>query len=150
MKKIKLTKGQFTIIDDSDFKKLSKIKWFATYDKVRNVYKSINSKFGLLHRFIMNAPKGMVVDHINHNTLDNRRCNLRLCTPNQNRYNLNLRKNSKSGYKGISFKKNHWEVQLKKDKKYIYGGSFKDKIEAAKAYDKKARELFGEYAKLNF
>jgi len=98
----------------------------------------------------MDCPDGMVVDHINHNTLDNRRCNLRVCTQNQNRYNLNLRKNNQSGYKGVSFKHNHWEVQLKKDKKYIYGGSFKDKIEAAKAYDKKAKELFGEFAKLNF
>lgn len=157
MKQIKLTQGRFSLIDDEDFEKVSKYKWNVSFNKRNNSFRPSttiilnNKKYTLLlSRFIMNCPKGMVVDHINHNTLDNRRCNLRICTFKENIYNLKLRKSSKYGYKGISFKKNRWIVQLKKDKKYIYGGSFKDKIEAAKTYDEKAKELFGKYANLNF
>ena len=104
-----------------------------------------------LHRLLMNPPKGMMVDHINHNGLDNRRENLRICTHAENQHNSRKQKNNTSGYKGVYWDKSKkkWRAQIKKDNK-IHIGMFDIIEEAARAYDAKAKELFGGYAQLNF
>jgi hypothetical protein len=94
----------------------------------------------------------MVVDHINGNGLDNRMVNLRVCTAAQNSRNRKPRKGSLSGYRGVSFYKNYqkWVAQIMYDGVKYYLGYFSDPKEAALAYDAKARELHGDYARVNF
>lgn len=108
-----------------------------------------NSKYIYLHREITNADVYYMVDHINGNKLDNRESNLRLVSNQQNSFN-SRRKTGK--YKGVSFSKsrNQWVAQIMKDKQNYYLGRYDTQEEAARAYDKKAVELHGEHAKLNF
>jgi hypothetical protein len=105
-----------------------------------------------LHRLLMNPPKGMVIDHINHNGLDNRKENLRICTNAENVRNSRNSQNNTSGYKGVCWDKSNkkWKARIGKDYKQIHIGCFDILEEAARAYDAKAKELFGEYAQLNF
>lgn len=104
-----------------------------------------------MHRVITKAPKRMVVDHIDRNPLNNRRSNLRLCRISQNI--LNRRgKMGTSKYKGVWWDSHHkkWLAIISLKGKHIYLGFFDNQIDAAKAYDKKAAELFGDFAYLNF
>jgi len=106
-----------------------------------------------LHRLIMSAQPGQIIDHINGNKRDNRKSNLRFCTQAENcRNNQNVRKNKTSKYKGVSWcePRKAWLAQIQLNKKKTMIGLYKTQEEAAKAYDKKALELFGEYANLNF
>lgn len=103
----------------------------------------------ILHRLIMEAPKGMQVDHINGDSLDNRKSNLRLCTDSQNKGNRGLNSNNTSGYMGVCKYKDRWKVQVCHENKTYYLGLFDDKDEAARAYNKKKLELFGEFARIN-
>ena len=98
----------------------------------------------------MKCPKNTVVDHINHNTLDNRKCNLRICTHQESMMNSESRI-GRSKYKGVWFSKdkNKWVAELRKNNKKIHIGYFKNEKEAAKAYNKLAIELFGQYVHLN-
>ena len=95
----------------------------------------------------MMPPDNMVVDHINHDTLDNRRSNLRICTHKQNLANRKKHKLATSKYKGVRRinRKTPWEAEI--SGKYI--GVFKTEKEAALAYNTKAKELFDQYAYLN-
>lgn len=103
-----------------------------------------------LHRFLLNAEKTEIIDHINRTPLDNRDCNLRKVTKQQNQINQNPSKNKK--YKGVykHSKNNSFVAQITCNYKYNYIGSFPTEKEAARAYDEKALELFGEFAYLNF
>ena len=115
------------------------------------VYRVTGGKYIFMHRLIMNAPPGKVVDHFNANRQDNRRANLRLCSQAQNiRGRRKFRGTSQ--FKGVSWNKRirKWVASIFCDGKYIWLGHFGDEVEAARAYDKAARELFGEYARLNF
>ena len=106
-----------------------------------------------LHRLLLNAQKGEVVDHVNHNTLDNRRENIRLCLPYQNQRNLRKTTTLKttSDYKGVCFGKEArcWLAYITVDNKSINLGRFKTEISAARAYNKAATKYFGEFALLN-
>lgn len=108
-----------------------------------------NDKVVQLHRWIMDAQAGQVVDHINGDRMDNRRENLRLCTVAQNIRNQKLRA-SKSGFKGVFEKRGKWQASYTFEGKKIYIGKFSTPEEAARAYDAAAREAFGEFALLNF
>lgn len=105
-----------------------------------------------LHRLIMNPPKGMMIDHINGDGLDNRRENLRVCTNAENQRNARLSSRNKSGYKGVSWNKRDkkWRSQIQHERKVRHIGYFDCPKEAARAWDAVAKELFGEYANLNF
>jgi len=92
----------------------------------------------------------LVVDHINGNVLDNRKGNLRLCTRAENARNLKKSKSNTSGYIGVSKLGKKWQAQLRFNGKRYYLGVFEDKVGAAKVRDRKAIELHGEFAKLNF
>jgi len=149
---IPLTQGKVTIVDAEDYKRLSKDKWYAANTGGKfYACRSIKQRTISMHREIMGEPKGMFVDHIDGNGLNNRRSNLRVCTPAQNVQNRRCMGGS-SGYKGVSFIKrdNKWKAEITLNRRRIHIGHFADEISAAKAYDRKAAELFGEFAYLNF
>lgn len=134
------------IVDDADFDWLSKFNWFRS---IRSVATSIDGKNIEMHNLIMRPPAGLEVDHIDGNTINNQRSNLRCCTHAQNLANRRKQKNGKtSQYKGVSLAKNDnkWRVML--GHKYI--GYFTSETEAARAYDAAAITHYGEFARLNF
>jgi hypothetical protein len=106
-----------------------------------------------MHRLVMNAPRGMEVDHINGDTLDNRKCNLRICSRSENLRNASLSGDSTSGFKGVWKKqtgRRQWVAAIYKEGKNRFLGSFASKEEAASRYDKEATRLYGNFARLNF
>ena len=154
---IELVGGRYVQIDIEDFDKLSQWSWSLTQSGYagRSFRVGIRSadkkKVVLMHRFIMDAPSDMLVDHINHNILDNRKENLRLCTKSENSRNRKIQSNNKSGYKGVYCKSQSiWGCQIKINGKNKHLGYFVDPIEAAKTYDIHAKEIYGEFAYLNF
>ena len=137
-----------TTVDPDLLYKLSKFRWCISnggYAARRNGNKTMQ-----MHRYIIQAPSEMEVDHINGNKLDNRRCNLRLVTRTQNNANRGIASNNTSGYKGVSWNKslNLWMVYVKLNRKRIVKYA-KTKEEAAIKYNQMASALFGEYARLN-
>jgi hypothetical protein len=157
MRYIKLKDNYFVMVDDEDYERISQIKW-SLHDKTNKslmIYARSTKKYGsiYMHRFIMNANKDQKIDHINGNGLDNRKENLRFATHQENNFNKKPYENNQCGYKGVRQVNN-------RSKPYIatitynalarYIGSYYTVEEAAKAYDKKATELFGEFAYLNF
>ena len=152
MKQIKLTKGKYALVDDSDFKELSKYKWYFDGRYAMTSVKEFNEwKMVHMHRFLLSAPKDMETDHINCNMLDNRKENLRVCTGSQNQMNREVNRNNTSGYKGVSFNKRRrvWYAYIKLNYKLTYLGQFTDKKKAAFAYNYAALKFVGEFAKLN-
>jgi len=143
------------IIDDEDYDKVKSYKWYINKDRSSNIFYVVHSSDNkhkyIMHRLIMDCPKGMIVDHINHNTLDNRKENLRICTNSENLRNSRLQKNNTTGYKGVFFNKtwNNYKVTIgtKKNRKYL--GSYKNIEDAAKAYNEAAIKYYGEFACLN-
>ncbi len=156
MKRIPLTQGKFATVDDEDYEELSKYKWCAV--KIRNVWYAYrwvqlsNKKMCLvaMHRQILNTPKGLEVDHKDYNGLRNTKDNIRNCTTSQNQARQQPRGGT-SIYKGVSWKKSDkkWYVQIEANKTRFYIGSFGNEKGAARAYDKKAKELFGGFALTN-
>jgi len=162
-KKIKLTNGYFAIVDASDYYKYPEIstrKWRVVIGPTGKVYASRCFANGgnhgrpmLMHRFLMGNPVGFEIDHINGDSLDNRRRNLRMCTHAQNGMNRKIGKNNTSGYKGVVFdkkaKKNKWCVKLKLNGQSKCVGKCFTKEEAARLYNEFAIKNWGEFAKLN-
>ena len=108
---------------------------------------------GYMHHLVIDIPDGMYCDHINHNGLDNRKANLRPATGTQNIWHRRkFKKPSRSKYKGVDWAKdmNRWRARIRVNGRRIYLGSFKNEIDAAKAYDSAAKKYHGEYASLNF
>lgn len=155
MKKIKLTQDKYALVDNDDFKALSKYKWFATKN-VNTFYAMRNSptvngkyKILLMHRVIMQTPKGMHTDHIDHNGLNNQRKNLRVCTNSQNQMNSGKKSHNKSGFKGVSYYERYkkWRAQIKVNKKRIFLGYYDTKELGSEAYIKACKKYHGEYGK---
>lgn len=154
--RVELTQGLFALVDAVDFENVSKFKWCAHKERqkfyaVTNVPENEIKCFGKtqirMHQLILGAAS---IDHINGNGLDNRRCNIRICTSAQNNSNRRKMKGS-SVFKGVYFDrdKNKWVAQIKKNRRPFYLGSFKSESDAAVAYNKKAAEFFGSFALLN-
>lgn len=138
------------LIDLEDLEKI-KTSWW-NYGTIHNGKIYVKNKDCVyVHRFVMNAKKGEQIDHINGNTLDNRKRNLRFCTNSQNASNKEKQINNTSGYKGVCYDKakNKWKAQIAKHNKNYFIGLFDNKEQAAIAYNKKAIELHGEFARLN-
>lgn len=148
-------------LDDEDYERVAKYSW--RIDGTQRLYVSRTFWDGstpggrnvhtMLHRFILSPiPKGMVVDHINGDGLDNRRCNLRLATPAQNSANQKRMSTNTTGFKGVSFYKRmgRWRATITVQRQKISLGYFDNPIDAARAYDTAAIELSGEFAKTNF
>lgn len=121
MKTIPLSRGLVALVDDCDYEWLSKYRWCAAYGSHRLFYARTSSprnggesKKIYMHRLIMNPPPGMTVDHINHNSLDNRRSNLRILTHSQNIANSRVSTKNKSGYRGVHKNKSgKWVAQFR-------------------------------------
>lgn len=154
MRIIKLTKGKETIVDDANFEWLNQYNWQVDSDgyAVRYRLKSDTTPGCKVRmaRQIMNTPKGVQVDHINRDKLDNRQSNLRNCTNSEN--NKNKRPIGKSGYRGVCWHKleKRWQVSLRINGKKKYFGYHDDIKKAALLYDEMAKRYHGEFAYLNF
>lgn len=150
----KYGKGKVAIVDEEDFDELNKYKWFVGNHGYaqRGTNKRGKPAMVLMHREILNAPKGKVVDHINMEKLDNRKSNLRIACQAQNMLNCEVRLTNTSGYKGVHWSESRkkWRAAITKDYKNYHIGMYDDKKEAARAYDFMAFKFFGEFAKLNF
>lgn len=149
-----LSKNLFALIDSEDIERVSKWLWSALVRKGPYSPYALRRQEGrtiYLHRFIMNAPEGLDVDHKDGNGLNCKKSNLRLCThaENQHNYSKTSRKTS-SQYKGVHLSSRGWTSRIKNNGKIIHLGHFKSEREAAIAYDQAALEKFGEFSKFNF
>lgn len=152
---ISLSKGLTTIVDDEDFSFLIRFSWCARKCVDRDYAITARKWNGIyhatfMHRLILNAPPNMVVDHIDADTLNNRKENLRICTQGEN--SSSRRPNKGRRFKGVRITTNaeRFAAGIWTRNRNIYLGTFGSREEAARAYDAKAIELFGEFAKLNF
>jgi hypothetical protein len=152
---IPLTQGQYAIVDAEDYERVSQFKWcISRVGHQLYAYRKHHGKTLRMHQFIMNPPKGMVVDHIDGNGLDNRRGNLRICTRAQNAWNQTRRKspNASSQYVGVHRHKHRpaqWYVMIQCDGAVTNMGPFDTEIEAARARDYRVVEVHGPYAHVN-
>lgn len=149
------------LVDDEDWDLVNQYTWHL-YVQIRreekqfycvtNLYVKDKKTTRKIHRLILNVNDPKIhVDHINHNPLDNRRCNLRTCTTQQNQRYSKKRKNTISKYKGVCLHKRDkkWGAYIKINTKQIHLGCFDDEKEAALAYNEAAIKCFGEFALLN-
>lgn len=145
---IPLTKGRVALIDTEDYEELVKYKWMYHLGYARRVE---HGKTIHMHRLLMRCPPELEVDHINRNKLDNRKCNLRIVTRQQNMCNKARYSGSSSKYKGVSWhcKDKIWHSQIRKNRKLYFLGAYHDEEAAAAAYNYYAKILFGSYAVLN-
>jgi hypothetical protein len=152
---VELTKGLEAIIDIEDADSVGLFNWHAQVHAshqyaTRWVVTDDGKTLLGMHRFILNAPSGMVVDHINGNGLDNRRCNIRLASRSQNMHNSKMQCNNTSGFKGVHWDKNKrkWQANIKLHDKRRYLGSFDTAEDAAKAYQKAADKMHLDFARM--
>ncbi len=160
VREIPLTQGLVALVDAADYEFLAKYKWCASRRASRMRYGLVYATTNVprpmrghikMHHLIMAAPDGCVTDHRNGNGLDNRRSNLRIATLSQNNMNARLRSNNTSGFKGVFFRpRGKWQAMIWKNYVSYSLGYHETPEQAAIAYDAKARELFGEFALLNF
>lgn len=137
------------LIDLDDYKRVLSRKWNIKKSN-KNIYVRtiFDKKCIYLHRFILNlSDRSVLVDHINHNGLDNRKSNLRECSAQQNCFNKRKYKKGSSQYKGVSFNRSKlkWRASIRKGSKSYNLGDFRLEEDAYKAYQVAARELFGEF-----
>lgn len=153
-KKIPVGKEKHAVVDEEDYQKVSMRKWYFSkrgypctgiYNK-----QTKKAKQETMHRFILNPPIGQLIDHKDGDTLNNKKSNLRFCTPQENQRNKNSYKGSVSKFKGVCWDKSRkkWTAKINfEGTKNL--GRFEKETEAARAYNVAAKELHGEYARLN-
>ncbi len=157
---IPLTRGYAALIDEADLPLVSGHKWYAQGAPpfVRACYYTRGGKRHrrcvYMHRVILGLDPDdrTVVDHANHNTLDNRRANLRECRPRQNSWNSRRRRSTSSGFIGVVWREGghayQARIRISGGEKHL--GYFKDPVEAARTYDRAARRIRGPFAVVNF
>jgi len=158
---IPLTRYKFAIVDAADYDRLKDYHWSTRYScrtwyavRCALVADKTNKKLVWMHNEIIENPKGLLIDHFNHNGLDNRRENLRVATRGQNTCNCKKRKRCSSRFKGVCFHKNSrrqkpWDSYINVNGQRISLGCYMTEVEAAHAYDAAARKYHGQFATLN-
>jgi AP2 domain. len=152
MKEILLTQSKVALVDDEDHERLSCYPWCAYLFKGK-IWRAIRTDNKIkatiyMHREVLNIlDSSVLVDHISRNALDNRKSNLRIVTPSQSVMN---RKGWAGRYKGVTKWYEKWRARIDVNHKQVFLGYFLTEEEAAYAYDKAAKELHGEFARLNF
>ena len=146
--------GLSFIFDVDDLEKVIELKWHIRHKPKHDYVCNVSCKNGKwktisIHRLITNCPDGLVVDHINGNTLDNRKSNLRVCSNMENVWNSAVRDNNKSGVSGVCFisKRHSYEVTIGYKKKRIYLGRYKNYDDAVRARKEAERKYYGEFAR---
>lgn len=150
-KEIAITRGLATLVDDDLYEELNRRKWCVKVGQ-QTVYACRGIPRVTMHRQIMNALPGQQVDHINHNGLDNRRENLRICTAAENQQNARKTKHPKSSrYKGVHWSRGRekWRAMIRMGGRLKHLGYFDSEIDAARSYNEAAKEAWGEFAYLN-
>lgn len=154
---IQLTRGLVTIVDDEDYDALAAFKWHAHpsapgYFYARREVRRDKKKQGrvYMHRVILGAPAGLLIDHINGDGLDNRRCNLRLATKAENQRNRRVPSTNTSGYKGVTWSRNagRWHARIRAGDRNVHLGYFDTPEEAHAAYCAVAVKYHGEFARV--
>jgi hypothetical protein len=151
---ISLTKGQFAIVDAADYEWLNQWKWQAKWNHKTGSFYADRDEFNgsrenryvvRMHREVLGLQRGdkLQGEHRNHNTLDNRRSNLRIATHSENMYNRRLNSNSSCGLKGVTRHGKHWRAQIQVNKKHMVIGQYRTPEEAHLAYCEKSKELHG-------
>ncbi|OPY76757.1 MAG: AP2 domain protein [Syntrophorhabdus sp. PtaU1.Bin153] len=159
MIEIPLSRGKIALIDDEDYALISPYKWWASKDRSGKLWYAtttlkIQEKWGhmKMHRLILGAPLSMDVDHCNHDGLDNRRQNLRICSRTENNRNQRPLRGGTSIFKGVHFSRDtgSWAAQISKGGgPATHLGLFATEVEAAEAYNRAAVEFYGEFAEIN-
>lgn len=155
---IPLTRGKVAVIDFEDFEKVRPYKWHADKNghrwyATRGVRLSGKLQKIYMHRFLLKAPVGTLTDHDDGNGLNNRRYNICVCSEAENQHSFRTKsKNASSKFRGVSWLPalSRWRAGIEKSGKYFNLGNFESEEAAARAYDKKALELFGKFASPNF
>jgi hypothetical protein len=147
---IPLTKGHVAFIDKDDFDKVKDYAWWSDYDKVLDSFYAkgwIDGKNIRMHRLILNVPTNTIVDHKDHNTLNNKKNNLRLCTQSQNCQNKRMQSDNSTGYKGVYLEKktNKYRSKIRINGKLKHLGYYSTAIEAYTAYKTVAEKIHGEF-----
>jgi hypothetical protein len=150
---VKLTKGKFALVDIEDYERVADYNWSVAAGQYAAFRKS-QSEYVYLHRFIVGAPPGVTVDHINHDGFDNRKHNLRVATQSQQGRNQRLRVNNTTGRKGVYYDHSRrvYRVEIRlgsRPTRKRYLGSFLNLEAAGRAYDAAAVQYFGEFAFTN-
>jgi len=155
-----MAQPRYAKVEPADYERLRGYEWLCnkggnSFYAYRRVATGKGKKEALkyMHQEVIKVGDGMVVDHINHDGMDNRSGNLRAASHSENMYHRKKRSGTKhSKYKGICWRKKNrkWQVQITFEKKRIYLGSFRNEIDAARAYDRAAMKYHGEFASLNF
>jgi hypothetical protein len=146
---IPLTDGFYAYVDAADYERLSGFTWWSASGYAA---RTEQGRTIFMHREIMQPPRGMIVDHADGNRANNARANLRVCTRSENQCNTSKKGCCLSRFKGVSYDKRHrkWYACCQVEGVYRWLGYFEDEVEAARTYDRKAVEQFGEFARLNF
>jgi len=151
---IRLRGGAMTYLDDADYDRAQAYRWHKTSNGyvAGSVVEQGARKRVYLHRWLLDAQPGQLVDHIDGNPLNNRRSNLRLATRSQNQANRRRNRSSRSRYKGVTWhtRQQRWMARLQVNGRRITIGYYADPLQAAYEYDAFARTYFGEYARVNF
>lgn len=151
MKTIALGNGQYAVVDADDLERLSAFSWHLAAGRYAATWLPGRRK-EYMHRMVLNTPAGIASDHINRDTLDNRKINLRSCAQRENSLNQRGSSRNTSGLKGVSWKADigKWRARIMVNRKEISLGAYATREEAAAAYDGAARQYFGEFAYLNY
>src|ERR1041385_682326 len=150
MKKIKLAnRERYALVDDADFDFLNRFRWHLSAGRYAATF--VNGQRERMHRLLFNNPENITIDHIDGNGLNNQRSNLRLATMTQQQWNRRKHVVSSSKYKGVYWNKdrNCWVTRIVYKGNHRHLGCFNSEVKSAKIYNREARKLFGEYAKLN-
>lgn len=157
MGEIILSSGIICQVDDEDLERLNSHRWFVIKKKhtcYAVAFKKVDGKTvsTTMHRLLTAAKDGELVDHMDRNGLNNKKSNLRICNISENSTNRKKKAGTSSNYRGVSYAKKNkaWFVFISKNKKKKFIGAFKDEEQAARAYDREAKILHGQFANLNF